>query len=332
MGKPRSGEPAEAFSSEVGTTSREENASNKKRPARRSIVELTEAARRAADDGLLPPVAVAPASDQPRPASGRTISFDAVDVGTEVSPSSLPGLSRPSPSSPAARKQDVDAQQPSTPEASRASVEVRRSFSEGGPKAGHDEPVEAVDCSGRTEAVERSILSDSRAADGEREKHGSELPHPAASGTCELNGSDSSADMAVKIAKAYQANTLDDIKLGFSAALEYAAELAKGRASSDAASAHAAADPDDHGRNTLAEEYRAEAVELMKANVATTLDFARRLLGAKTSAEWVVLASTHARTQCELMVQQGRALRSLARSMTGPAAGQADPHGPTPRK
>jgi hypothetical protein len=124
--------------------------------------------------------------------------------------------------------------------------------------------------------------------------------------------------------------TLDDIKLGINAALDYAADLAKGRPASDEACDHAPADPDAHPQTAPAAEYRAEAVELMKANVATSLDFARQLLAAKTSAEWVELASTHARLQCELMVQQGRAFRSLARSMT--AAGEAASRGAAGRK
>ena len=228
MAKPRSRKPAKALSSEAGPGSRDENASDKSRPTRRSIVELTEAACRAADDELLPVVVSAA---QPLPARGER-------------------------------------------------------------ETNHD-----------------------------------------ASGTCELEMSDSTADMAVKIAKAYQANTLDNIKLGFNAALDYAAELAKGRALPNAAGGHAAADPDDRSQqSSLAAEYRAEAVEMMTANVATTLDMARRLLDAKTSAEWVELASTHVRMQCELMVQQGRTLRSLARSMTGSPAEQAGSQGATTRK
>ena len=228
MAKPRSRKPAKALSSEAGPGSRDVNASDKTRPTRRSIVELTEAACRAAGDELLPVVVSAA---QPLPARGEK-------------------------------------------------------------ETNHD-----------------------------------------ASGTCELKMSDSTADMAVKIAKAYQANTLDDIKLGFNAALDYAAELAKGRALPNATGGHAAADPDDRSQqSSLAAEYRAEAVEMMTANVATTLDMARRLLDAKTSAEWVELASTHARMQCELMVQQGRTLRSLARSMTGSPAGQAGSQGATTRK
>jgi Phasin protein len=305
MGKPRSRKQAKAFSSEAGTGSRAENPSDKARPARRSIVELTEAACRAAGDGLLSPVVIAPGSDQPLSAGGKAIASDVIDAGAHVSPSSWPRLTPPSTPS-AASSKDMDARHL------------------------HDESVEAVDRVSRTESVARSATCD--AAGGESEKHDPQLAHHDASGTCELNVSDSTADMAVKIAKAYQANALDDIKVGFSAALDYAAEFAKGRASSEAAAGHAPADSNNRLQNTLAAEYRAEAVEMMKANVATTLDFARQLFNARTSAEWVELASTHARMQCELMVQQGRTLRSLARSMTIPAAEQAGPRRTGTRK
>jgi hypothetical protein len=247
MGKPRSREPAKAFSSEAETPSGDENATNRKpaRAVRRSIVDLTEAARRAAEDGVSPVVPAAVRDDTPRRA---------------------------------------DAASP-PPERGRGSHRARvRSVS--------DETV-APDQS----ETSRDVF-----------------------GTCELQASDSTADMAVKIAKTCQANTLDDIKAGFNVALDYAADFAKRGASSEAAN-HAAADAGDDRRNALAAQYRAEAVELMKVNVATSFDLARQLLVAKTSAEWVELASTHARLQCELMLQQARALRSFARTVTKSDAG-----------
>ena len=277
------------------------------RPARRSIVELTETARRAADDGVLSPVVIAPASDQPRPA-GQTIASDAIDDGTDVSRSSWPGVSRPSTPSSVARKQDVDARH----------------------KAGHDEPVEPIDQANRSESVER--LAACNNPDAGAEGGTPELPHRDASGSCRLNAKDSSADMAVKIAKAYQAETLDDIKAGFNAALDYAADFSRRGASSEAAKEPGREDSGAERRNALTAQYRAEAARLVTANMATTMDFARRLLGANSSAEWVELTSTHARLQCELMLQQAQALRSLARGMTDAGAGPAAPRGSTPQK
>jgi hypothetical protein len=294
-------------------------------------VDLTEAARRAADDGVLLSV-VAVATNQPLMTAGTTIASDEGD-STDVSRSSSPGSpglaqefwraalprrleaegedrSRPSPSSTAARAQDVDARPPSPPEASPELVSVGRSFGKAGPKAGDDQAVEAAGRANRGEPAAR--LAVRRDLPTGSEGDNPEVSHTSAPGRCELDASDSSADMAVKIAKAYQTETLDDIKAGLNAALDYAAEFSRRGAPSAAAKDHGPADSGAQMRGALAAQYRVEAVELMKANMVTTADFARRLLGARSSAEWVELTSTHARLQCELMLQQAQALRSLA--------------------
>jgi hypothetical protein len=304
MGKPRSREPADALPREAATPSREDSASNKKRvrPARRSIVDLTESACRAAEDGA-PPAAVA-APSQPLITAGKAIASDAVDGGSNVSPPSWPGLSRlrgrspfgvakarPSTSSPMAQPQDAEARH----------------------EAGHDEAAEAVDRANRSEPGEKQKLADT-------------------SVSCKFDASDSSADMAVKIAKACQAETLDDIKAGFNAALDYAAEFLRRGAASEIAGDHSSENSDAERRNALTAQYRAEAARLMTANMATTMNFARRLLGANSSAEWVELTSTHARLQCELMLQQAQALRSLARGITESDGDPAASRGATSQK
>jgi len=65
-----------------------------------------------------------------------------------------------------------------------------------------------------------------------------------------------------------------------------------------------------------AAKFRAEALELMKANVITTLDYARELAGTTTAAEFVELSSAHARKQCELILKQAGTLKSLAQTIT----------------
>jgi hypothetical protein len=65
-----------------------------------------------------------------------------------------------------------------------------------------------------------------------------------------------------------------------------------------------------------ATELRAEAAELMKANVITTLEYTRGLAGATNLAEFVELSSAQARKQCELILKQAGALRSLAQTIT----------------
>jgi hypothetical protein len=147
-------------------------------------------------------------------------------------------------------------------------------------------------------------------------------PRPAGrkkemSATCELRASDSTAEMAAKIAKACQARALDDIKVSLDAALDYAADLADRRASSsDIAKGGEPGGADADGATAAATEYQAEALALMQANVAATLDYTQKLLGAKSSAEVVELSSSLARRQCELLLEQTRALRSFTRNVT----------------
>ena len=69
-----------------------------------------------------------------------------------------------------------------------------------------------------------------------------------------------------------------------------------------------------------ATEFRAEALELMKANVITTLEYARELAGTTTAAEFVELSGTQARKQCELILKQAGSLMSLAQTITKSSA------------
>jgi hypothetical protein len=63
-----------------------------------------------------------------------------------------------------------------------------------------------------------------------------------------------------------------------------------------------------------AAEFGAETLELMKANVITTLEYAGELAATTTAAE--LLSGTHARKQCELILKQAGALKSLAETIT----------------
>jgi hypothetical protein len=58
----------------------------------------------------------------------------------------------------------------------------------------------------------------------------------------------------------------------------------------------------------------------MKANVITTLEYARVLAGTITAAEFVELSSAQPRKQCELILKQAGALKSLAQTMTKSSA------------
>jgi hypothetical protein len=229
MSKMRSGRPA-----------------NDRRPTRRSLVELTAAASRAIDDGLLmrpmSPVAVSP-EDAPR-------------------------------SDHAAKTPDL------TAVAGQGTVPTR---------AAAPEPA-----------------------------------NEAASRSRELVVSDSAAEMMVKIAKNYQNTALDDIKVSLNAALDYAKDFAEARAGSEGVSkGRSSASPVKKSVAAVgcaAAEFRAEALELMKANMVTALEYAQDLAGARTAAEFFALSGTQARKQCELILKQADALKSFAQAVTKSAA------------
>ena len=109
----------------------------------------------------------------------------------------------------------------------------------------------------------------------------------------------STAEMFVKIAKDYQNSAFENIKAGLNAALDNAKDFAETRVGSEAA-------PKDHGGASLdnflavlkgaAAEFQSEALELMKANAITTLEYARELAGTTTAAAFVELSSASAKT------------------------------------
>lgn len=139
----------------------------------------------------------------------------------------------------------------------------------------------------------------------------------------ELVNSNSAAEMFVKIAKDYQNRAFENIKVSLNAALDHAKDFAETRVGSEARSKDdGGASLDDFLRvlNGAAAEFRAEALELMKANVITTLEYARELGGTTTAAEFVELSSAQARKQCELILKQAGALKSLAQTITKSSA------------
>jgi phasin protein len=113
------------------------------------------------------------------------------------------------------------------------------------------------------------------------------MPEPlnAAAHNGELVDSDSTAEMVMKIAEDYHVRAFETIKLALNAALDRA-------------------------------KFRAEALELIKANVITTLEYAQDLAGTTTAAEFVELSGTQARKQCELILKQAGSLTSLAQTIT----------------
>jgi Phasin protein len=128
----------------------------------------------------------------------------------------------------------------------------------------------------------------------------------------EANRSDSTAELAVRIAKEFQAHALEDLRFSMNAALSYAKDLVEPRAS--------AGDRESQIVDSLgaAAECRAESIKLAKANLEAALDYSRAFVHARTAAEFVELSSEHARKQCELILKQTSVLTSFARAVTKP--------------
>jgi hypothetical protein len=151
-----------------------------------------------------------------------------------------------------------------------------------------------------------------------------ESPNKVAARNGELVDSDSTAEMLVKIAKDCHKRAFEDIKLALDLALVHAKNFAETRVGSEGAmKGDAAAIPQNNFLAVLkgtAAEFRAEALEMMKANVITTVEYARELAGTTTAAEIVELSATQARKQCELILKQAGSLKSLAQTKTKSSA------------
>ncbi|WFU43722.1 phasin family protein [Bradyrhizobium sp. CB82] len=65
-----------------------------------------------------------------------------------------------------------------------------------------------------------------------------------------------------------------------------------------------------------AAECHAVLLELVKLNAGATLQYTRELSRARTVSELIELSSSHARRQCELVLQQGQWLKSLVQNVT----------------
>ena len=139
----------------------------------------------------------------------------------------------------------------------------------------------------------------------------------AVSRSDELVDSDTTAEMFVKIAKDHQNRALESVKVSLNAALDHAKDFVEPRVRSEAA-------PKDRGGASVdnfltalngATAQFGVALELMNANVITTLEYARDLSGTTTAAQFVELSSAQARKQCEFILKQANALRSLAETI-----------------
>jgi hypothetical protein len=130
--------------------------------------------------------------------------------------------------------------------------------------------------------------------------------------------SDTTANMFAKIAKDYQNRALESVKVSLNAAIDHATDFIEPRMRSEVPKDHGGACLDNFLMvlNGAVAEFGAEALELINANVLTTLEYARQLSGTTTAAQFVELSSMQARKQYELILKQVGALKSLAEPIT----------------
>jgi len=128
--------------------------------------------------------------------------------------------------------------------------------------------------------------------------------------TVEPASFDSSAEMVVKIAKQCHNKALENIRLAVDATLDHAKDIAETRVGrEDALQGHA-------GANRAAAGLQADALQMIAANVITSLKYAQELAGTRTAAEFVELSSAQARKQCELVLKQAGSLTSFMQTIT----------------
>jgi phasin len=65
-----------------------------------------------------------------------------------------------------------------------------------------------------------------------------------------------------------------------------------------------------------ATDYNLKVLEIARTNTSTAFDYAQKLLGVKSPAEFVELSTAHARKQCEAMTAQTKELAALAQKAT----------------
>ncbi|HSV26146.1 MAG TPA: phasin family protein [Xanthobacteraceae bacterium] len=149
-------------------------------------------------------------------------------------------------------------------------------------------------------------------------------PEPAEAEDALLHQLEDMTSAATTMAKDYRFLMLEHMKINMTAALGYMSGLAvaNSRITSAAHSAstqetsqhpHSAEEPVPTDDKTV-QEYRVKALELMTANMNTTLEYAQRLAHVKTPTEFIELATNQARKQFDLMVQTGE-LGSIAQRL-----------------
>ena len=129
---------------------------------------------------------------------------------------------------------------------------------------------------------------------------------------------------AAKAAKDYRFLMLEHMKINMAAALTCVNGLAAVNSQMASAAHFDASETSPHSQSVkeavpteeeVADEYRVKAFELMTTNMNTTLEYAQRLAHVKTPSELIELATSQARKQFDLMVQQTSELGSIAQRL-----------------
>jgi hypothetical protein len=129
------------------------------------------------------------------------------------------------------------------------------------------------------------------------------------------------ASAAAEAAKAYRSAMFEHMKANLNATLDYANGLASiptevaSRAADKAHLGGAGLRENIPTATKAAEDYRAKAFELMKANVNATLEFGQSLAKAKSPAEFVELSTNHACKQLGMILNQTNELVLMAQTM-----------------
>ena len=174
------------------------------------------------------------------------------------------------------------------------------------------------------EAAEHRSIAKRRSARGDDTNKNAMVEDDTMSRPIEKNDDlHDDASAAAEAAKDYRSSMFEHMKASLNATLDYA----NGLASIPTEVASRAADEahkDNSGKSPhesvpiaakAAEDYRAKAFELMKANVNATLEFGQRLAKAKSPAEFVELSTNHACKQLGMILSQTNELALLAQSM-----------------
>ena len=129
---------------------------------------------------------------------------------------------------------------------------------------------------------------------------------------------------AAKAAKDYRFLMLEHMKINMAAALTCVNGLAAVNSQLASAAHSDGLETSPHPQSVeeavpteeeVADEYRVKAFELMTTNMNTTLEYAQRLAHVKTPSELIELATSQARKQFDLMVQQTSELGSIAQRL-----------------